>query len=78
MQRPDRVYYDTIEETLQSQRPVCRHTVRYMSRSCGANICMACDDHEGLVRCYCGWTRDGRGNGRQELIEMGEVIDDSD
>ena len=45
------------------------------NRYCGAQVCDECDDHKGLVRCYCGWSRSGR-DGRTELIEMGENIDD--
>ena len=44
------------------------------STSCGANVCQDCGDHNGLERCYCGWSLSG-GDGRQELIEMGETID---
>jgi hypothetical protein len=22
---------------------------------CGAFVCEVCEDHKGLVRCYCGW-----------------------
>lgn len=42
--------------------------------SCGADVCMDCDYHKNLVRCYCGWSISGR-NGAQELVEMGENID---
>ncbi len=42
---------------------------------CGANVCNECGFHEGLARCFCGWAASG-GNGREELINMGEVIDD--
>jgi len=45
------------------------------SRYCGAWVCWKCDDHRGLDRCYCGWSRGG-GDGRQELIEMGETIEE--
>tara|TARA_R100001143_G_scaffold61724_2_gene63256 strand:- start:1205 stop:1309 length:105 start_codon:yes stop_codon:yes gene_type:complete len=34
---------------------------------------MECDDHEGLARCYCGWSMSG-GNGYEELVEIGEEI----
>lgn len=40
---------------------------------CGVYVCCACDHHKGLARCYCGWSKSG-GDGRRELIEMGEVI----
>lgn len=47
-----------------------------MERStyCGAWVCPECGNHEGLVRCYCGWAADG-GDGRRQLEEMGETID---
>jgi hypothetical protein len=44
------------------------------SRHCGARVCNGCGDHAGLDRCYCGWARSG-GDGRRELEEAGEVID---
>ncbi|NIR13707.1 MAG: hypothetical protein GWN86_07055 [Desulfobacterales bacterium] len=44
------------------------------STYCGAMVCDRCGDHQGFDRCYCGWAVSG-GNGRQELIEMGENID---
>ena len=40
---------------------------------CCARVCAVCDDHMGLAHCYCGWARSG-GDGRRELIEMGETI----
>lgn len=46
-------------------------------RYCGAKVCADCGEHKGLDRCYCGWSRYG-GNGRQELIEMGETIEEED
>lgn len=48
---------------------------RQMHRTCGAYICLDCDDHEGLARCYCGWARDG-GNGVAQLQELGENVED--
>lgn len=45
---------------------------------CGAYVCIHCDDHRGLDRCYCGWSRYNPGHGRQELEEMSEVIDEED
>jgi len=42
---------------------------------CGVNVCVVCDHHEGLARCYCGWSASG-GDGRQELEDMGERIDE--
>lgn len=52
------------------------HTHQYeWSRYCGAKVCSDCGDHHGLARCFCGWSRSG-GNGYQELIEMGETIEE--
>ena len=48
-----------------------------MSRYCGARVCDDCGDHQGLARCFCGWSRSG-GNGRAELVEMGETIEPED
>ena len=42
---------------------------------CGAYVCDTCDKHHGLTRCYCGWSESG-GDGRQELVDAGETIDD--
>ena len=41
---------------------------------CGARVCILCDHHNGLTRCYCGWSESG-GDGRAELEELGEVIE---
>lgn len=46
-----------------------------LSRSCGAWVCYECDNHDGLARCFCGWSASGA-NGREELELMGEQIDD--
>ena len=60
-----------------------------VSESCGAWICVKgglCGAHftyQGkdkepgpmLARCYCGWAADG-GDGRQQLVEMGENVED--
>jgi hypothetical protein len=43
---------------------------------CGAWICDSCGKHHGFARCYCGWSLSGR-NGRVELEELGETIDDT-
>lgn len=57
-------------------RPGRRHEhVFEFSRHCGAYVCLDCDEHKGLERCFCGWSRSG-GDGRRELIEMGERIDE--
>jgi hypothetical protein len=45
------------------------------SRYCGARVCIDCEDHQWLERCFCGWSRSG-GDGRRELLEMGEVIEE--
>lgn len=47
------------------------------SRYCGADVCLICDCHKGMARCFCGWALSG-GNGRAELEEMGEVIEPED
>lgn len=47
------------------------------SRYCGARVCDRCGDHQGLVRCYCGWARSG-GSGYAELVELGETIEPED
>jgi len=51
----------------------CKHEYTF-NRYCGARTCYECNDHKGLDRCYCGWSRYGL-DGRRELIEMGETID---
>lgn len=47
----------------------------HFSRGCGVFICDSCGEHEGLARCFCGWSLSGR-DGRQELTEMGENVED--
>ena len=54
--------------------PKCGDTME-MSRYCGAYVCDGCEYHDGLARCYCGWSLSG-GNGYQELVEMGEQIEE--
>lgn len=49
--------------------------VATLSAYCGAYVCDTCDNHLSLSRCYCGWSQSGQ-DGRAELIDMGEVIDD--
>jgi len=49
-----------------------------LSRTCGVLVCDTCDEHDGLERCFCGWSRTSPGNGRQELEQMGEVIDEEE
>jgi len=51
---------------------------------CGCHVCHLCNQHahvtkggdvtQTLARCYCGWASSG-GDGRKELLEMGETID---
>ena len=48
---------------------------RVMDRYCGAYICIDCGDHEGLVRCYCGWAENG-GNGWEQLVCRAENLGD--
>lgn len=52
----------------------CSHVYRWR-RFCGANVCILCNDHKGLARCYCGWPDE---QGCDELEEMGEIIEDPD
>jgi hypothetical protein len=47
------------------------------SRYCGADVCNDCNHHQGMARCYCGWAVSG-GDGRRELVEMGETIEPED
>ena len=54
----------------------CEHEYHF-DRYCAARVCVICGDHKGLARCYCGWSRSG-GDGRRELIEMGETIEPED
>ena len=61
-----------------SESEKCRCGGNYtFSRHCGANVCLACDDHKDLARCFCGWSISG-GDGRRELEEMGETIEAED
>lgn len=53
----------------------CKHDYRFRNY-CGANVCVHCDDHRGLERCYCGWSKTRPGQGYAELIEMGEQIEE--
>lgn len=53
----------------------CEHDYsNKIDKYCGAYICNNCGNHKGLARCFCGWSLSGR-DGRNELIEMGEVIE---
>jgi len=53
----------------------CRHQYEW-NDYCGARVCKRCGEHKGLARCYCGWSKTSPGRGYEELIEMGETIDD--
>lgn len=53
----------------------CKKHSWYRSPTCGVRICTNCNEHEGLARCFCGWSASG-GDGYRELIEMGENIED--
>lgn len=48
------------------------------NKFCGARVCVECEDHKGLERCYCGWSRANAGSGYRELAEMGEQIEAED
>ena len=54
---------------------MCEHEYK-ISSYCGAYVCFWCDDHKGLERCFCGWSKTSFGCGKDELIEMGEIIDE--
>jgi len=54
---------------------MCKHEYEF-NRYCGARICVHCNDHKGLARCYCGWSKTSPGRGYEELIEMGETIEE--
>ena len=54
--------------------------------SCGASVCAYCNQHASVnpdtqeviqtfARCICGWAQDG-GNGRQQLREEGENLEE--
>jgi hypothetical protein len=47
----------------------------YFENYCGAWVCAHCGKHVGLARCYCGWAANG-GDGRAQLVELGENIDE--
>jgi len=48
-----------------------------MESYCGAYVCVECENHNGLARCFCGWALNG-GDGRHQLQDMGETIDPED
>lgn len=57
--------------------PECGSTASMKMTDCGVYVCHVCDFHEGIVRCFCGWSLSG-GNGREELAEMGETLEPDD
>jgi hypothetical protein len=52
----------------------CHQDTVTLARYCGAWVCNACGNHQGLYRCYCGWSASG-GDGYRELIDEGETIE---
>ncbi len=54
--------------------PQCKGDMTF-SKYCGVMVCECCDYHKGLARCFCGWSASG-GNGRVELEQMGEQIEE--
>lgn len=52
----------------------CGSEAAFFNPYCGADICTKCGNHNGLARCFCGWSASG-GDGYRELREMGEVIE---
>jgi hypothetical protein len=63
----------SIHEVTKCEVNGCRGEVEF-NRHCGAKVCSECDNHQGLARCFCGWSLSGR-DGRVELEEYGETID---
>jgi hypothetical protein len=55
------------------QRCACGGSFRF-EQYCGAWCCQECNNHRNLARCYCGWAMSG-GDGREELLEMGERLE---
>lgn len=50
--------------------PDCRGEME-MSPSCGVFVCVDCDRHEGLARCFCGWSGGtlDLGDGEIDMLE---------
>lgn len=44
-------------------------------RGCAAYVCLECGHHDGMCRCWCGWSTSGA-DGYRELIECGETIEE--
>jgi len=59
-----------------AQRCACGGEYQF-NRYCGCLVCVECDDHKGMCRCFCGWTPHG-GDGYQELLDEGECIEPED
>jgi len=72
--RAGRVLDGDLTALVKAEGEVCAHEWE-LDRSCGAQVCVVCGAHDGIVRCFCGWSRSGR-DGAAELREMGEEIDD--
>lgn len=68
-----------IKETPMTEKPEisCEHETTHFDPQCAAYVCVLCEDHIGLDRCWCGWSRYGR-NGANELLDMGEMIEPED
>lgn len=69
----------TTDDGKPCQQGKCKGKVWY-DRSCAAYVCDTCGAHHINypsvgARCWCGWSASG-GNGRRELIDMGECLDE--
>ena len=64
------------EKTKPCDKEECGGTA-YYERSCASYVCDGCGTHVGLARCWCGYSRHGS-DGRRELLEMGEQIDEQE
>lgn len=64
-----------MSETTENPRVCTCGGTYHRQRYCGVLVCESCGDHKGLARCYCGWAADG-GDGRQQLQECGENLDE--
>lgn len=61
---------------LRERSKICKCGAAMMWRDyCACYVCCSCEDHHKMARCFCGWAISG-GDGRAELVEMGEVIGD--
>jgi len=52
----------------------CSDGIFYLSRGCGVYVCdnHDCEQHHGLVRCYCGWYQEGH----SRMDSEGNILDD--